>query len=284
MTRGIAKKGKHSASAKKPAKKSSAKTSGKKLFGEFLFEIGCEEIPAGMIEKAFRGLQELLAKHFVAAGLIAGSSSNASIETFGAPRRLVAIARSVRLRQEDVTREVIGPPKSVAFDNVGEPTRAAISFAEKQGIPLSQIAIVNTPKGECLAVKQTVIGQPAAQVLEKILPQVIGEITWPRSMYWTGAKGPRFIRPIRWIVALLDGKVIPVAFAEVHSGNRTEGHRFLGKKAIPVTSPAGYESRLKSNFVLFRPEERRKKIETELRSLASARTCERTRIRAFSTW
>ena len=274
MTPGLAKKDKRSAAAKSARKSSSrAKVSGRKVFGEFLFEIGCEEIPAGMIEKAAHELQELLAKHLVAAGLIADSSSNTSpetsIETFGAPRRLVAIARSVRLRQEDVTREVIGPPKSVAFDNVGEPTRAAISFAEKQGVPLSQISVVNTPKGECLAVKQTVIGQPAAQVLEKILPQVIGEITWPRSMYWTGAKGSRFIRPIRWIVALLDGKVIPVSFAEVHSGNRTEGHRFLGKKAIPVTGPADYESRLKKNFVLFRPEERRKKIETELRSLAS---------------
>jgi glycyl-tRNA synthetase beta chain len=88
-------------------------------------------------------------------------------------------------------------------------------------------------------------------------------------MYWTGAKGARFIRPIRWIVALLDGRVIPVFFADVHSGNRTEGHRFLGKKAVPVASPADYDARLKDNFVLFRPEVRRKKIETELRSLTS---------------
>ncbi|MGA2720725.1 MAG: glycine--tRNA ligase subunit beta, partial [Candidatus Acidiferrales bacterium] len=257
MTPAIVKKGKRGAGAKKAGKSSLEKTSGKKLFGEFLFEIGCEEIPAGMIARALHELQELLSKHMVAAGLIADSSSNtspeSSIETFGAPRRLVAIARRVRL----------------AFDNVGEPTRAAISFAEKQGVPLSQISIVNTPKGECLAVKQTVVGKPAAQVLEKILPQVIGEITWPRSMYWTGAKGSRFIRPIRWIVALLDGKVIPVSFAEVHSGNRSEGHRFLGKNAIPVASPADYESRLKKNFVLFRSEERRTKIETELRSITS---------------
>lgn len=244
----------------------------KKEFGEFLFEIGCEEIPAGMIEKASQELQELLAKSLIANGLLADTSSNTSVESFGAPRRLVAIASSVRLRQEDVTREVVGPPKSVAFDNVGEPTRAAVSFAEKQGIPLSKISIVNTPRGECLAVKQMVVGQPAEQVLERILPGVIGGISWPRSMYWTGIKGARFIRPIRWIVALLDGRVTPVSFAEVHSGNRTEGHRFLGEKSIAVKSPAEYEEKLKKNCVLFRPEVRRKKIEAELRTLASRKS------------
>jgi glycyl-tRNA synthetase beta chain len=243
-----------------------------KQFGDLLFEIGCEEIPAGMIAKAASEVKELLVKNLSASGLIdeptGKTSSTASVDTFGAPRRLIAIARGVRLRQEDVTREVIGPPKSVAFDNVGEPTRAALSFAEKQGIPVSKIAVVNTPKGECLAVKQTLVGLPAAQVLEQILPEVIRGISWPRSMYWTGARGARFIRPIRWIVALLDGRVIPVSFADVRSGNRTEGHRSLGKNSIVVTSPADFEARLKSNFVLFRPEARRKKIETELREQA----------------
>ena len=85
-------------------------------------------------------------------------------------------------------------------------------------------------------------------------------------MYWTGAHGPRFIRPIRWIVAILDGKVVPFSFAGVNSGNRTDGHRFLGKRNIPVSGPRDYESKLKKNFVICRPEERRKKIETEIRS------------------
>jgi glycyl-tRNA synthetase beta chain len=257
------------ARAKVPPRTTGDKNGAKNLFGDFLFEIGCEEIPAGMIAKAAQELQALLAKHLSESGLVAESSSKNSIESYGAPRRLVAIARGVRLRQEDVTKEIIGPPKSVAFDNVGEPTRAATSFAEKQGIALSKIAIVNTPRGECLAVKQTVTGLPATQVLEKILPEAIRGISWPRSMYWTGAKGARFIRPIRWIVAILDGKVIPVSFADVHSSNRTEGHRSLGKKAIPVASPADYEAKLKKNFVLFRADARRKKIEAELRGQAS---------------
>jgi glycyl-tRNA synthetase beta chain len=236
---------------------------------DFLFEIGCEEIPAGMILKASRELKALLQKHFIANGLLDEKSAEISIETFGAPRRLVAIARGMRMRQEDVTREITGPPKSIAYDQVGEPTRAAMSFAEKQGIPVSKLSIVNTPKGEYLGAKQVVIGRPAPQILAEVLPQAIQEISWPRSMYWTGAHGPRFIRPIRWIVALLDGKVVPFSFAEVQAGNHTDGHRFLGKKHIPVKSHADYEAKLKKNFVLCRPAEREAKIATEIRALTS---------------
>ena len=252
------------------AKKSRAKTVGAKkpaapAVADFLFEIGCEELPAGMIPKAAHELQAILEKYFATHGLL---EANGSIESLGGPRRLAAIARRLRLRQEDVVREVTGPPKSVAYDAVGEPTRAAMSFAEKQGIPVSKLAIVNTPKGEYVSATQVIEGRPASKILAEILPQAIQEISWPRSMYWTGAHGPRFIRPIRWIVALLDGKVVPFTFAGLNSGNRTDGHRFLGKRNISLSGPNEYESKLKKNFVLVRPEERRKKIETEIRSIA----------------
>jgi glycyl-tRNA synthetase beta chain len=252
------------------AKKSRAKTVGAKkpaapAVADFLFEIGCEELPAGMIPKAAHELQAILEKYFATHGLL---EANGSIESLGGPRRLAAIARRLRLRQEDVVREVTGPPKSVAYDAVGEPTRAAMSFAEKQGIPVSKLAIVNTPKGEYVSATQVIEGRPASKILAEILPQAIQEISWRRSMYWTGAHGPRFIRPIRWIVALLDGKVVPFTFAGLNSGNRTDGHRFLGKRNISLSGPNEYESKLKKNFVLVRPEERRKKIETEIRSIA----------------
>ena len=134
----------------------------KKSTGDLLFEIGCEEIPAGMISKSAQEFKSILSKYCTTAGLLDEASTESCIETFGAPRRLVAVARNVRLKQEDVAREITGPPKSVAFDNVGEPTRAAMSFAEKQGIPVSQLTIVSTPKGEYVAAKQVVQGQPAA--------------------------------------------------------------------------------------------------------------------------
>lgn len=246
-------------------KKSQVKTSAAAV-GDFLFEIGCEELPAGMIAKASNELKAILEKYFSTNGLI---DSNNRIDAFGGPRRLTATAHGVRLRQKDVVREVMGPPKSVAYDNLGEPTRAAMSFAEKQGIPVSKLAIVNTPKGEYVSATQLIEGRVASKVLTEVLPQVIQEISWPRSMYWTGAHGPRFIRPIRWIVAILDGKVVPFSFAGVTAGNRTDGHRFLGKRSISVEGPRDYELKLKKNFVICRPGERRKKIEIELRSQAS---------------
>src|SRR6202161_909025 len=250
-------------------KSKSLKPSVLKANGDLMFEIGCEEIPAVMISKASADLKAILQKYFVSHGLLSEEQSGTSIDTFGAPRRLVTIAHKIRLRQQDVTREVIGPPKSVAYDNVGEPTRAAMSFAEKQGIPVSKLSIVNTPKGEYLAAKQIVIGRPAGGILAAVLHQAIQEIVWPRSMYWTRSESPRFIRPIRWIVALLEGRIVPFSFAGVHAGNHTEGHRFLGRKNIPVSGPDDYEEKLKKNFVLCRPEVRRKKIEAEIHTLTA---------------
>jgi glycyl-tRNA synthetase beta chain len=235
--------------------------------GDLLFEIGCEEIPAGMILKASQELKAILAKHLSANGLVDEPTAQATIETFGAPRRLVAIAKNIKLKQEDVTREISGPPKAVAFDAAGQPTRAAVSFAEKQGLPVSKLTIVDTPKGEYVVARQLVRGRAAAEILREILPEAIREISWPRSMIWTGAQSPRFIRPIRWIVATLDGKVIPFSYADVRAGSHTDGHRFLGKRNIAVSGPRDYEAKLKRSFVICRPEVRRKKIDAELLAL-----------------
>jgi glycyl-tRNA synthetase beta chain len=243
-----------------------------KLRGELLLEIGCEEIPAGMIEHAAQELKELLAKHLTTSRLVDEPTVQDSIEAFGAPRRLVAIARNVRLKQEDVTREIVGPPKAVAYDSEGKPTRAAVSFSERQAVPIKDLLLISTPKGEYLAARQAVTGEPARHVLARALPECIRELSWPRSMYWTGAESPRFIRPIRWIVAVLDGAVVPFSFADVRTSNRTDGHRFLGHQGIAVTSGRDYEAKLKKNFVLCRPDARRKKIESEIRALTSRRS------------
>jgi glycyl-tRNA synthetase beta chain len=243
-----------------------------KVRGELLLEIGCEEIPAGMIVKACAELKALLEKYFMANALMGEGAAGGLIETFGAPRRLVAIAKNLRLKQEDVVREITGPPKAIAFDNVGEPTRAAMSFAEKQGMAVSKLTIIQTPKGEYLAAKQFVAGKPAAQILATILPQVIAEISWPRSMHWTGIGKARFIRPVRWIVALLNGKIVPFSFADVAAGAHTEGHRFLGSSKIALNGPQDYEAKLRKNFVLCRPEARRKKIDAEIRTITAKKS------------
>jgi glycyl-tRNA synthetase beta chain len=254
---------KKSAVSTKPARAATA---------DFLFEIGCEEIPAGMIAKATAELKNLLQVQLSTNGLVGAPTSESSLEVFGAPRRLTAIARGLLLKQEDVTREITGPPKAVAYDAAGEPTRAAFSFAEKQGLPVSKLIIIDTPKGPILGVKKVILGETAEKILGRALPEVIRDISWQRSMYWTDAKSARFIRPIRWIVALLGAKVVPCTYAGVRSGNKTDGHRFLGKKAVAVGGPQDYEKKLKANFVLCRPEVRRKKIEAEIHSLTTSKS------------
>jgi glycyl-tRNA synthetase beta chain len=231
---------------------------------ELLFEIGCEEIPAGMIAKAADDLKAYFEK------LLTGESlgGGVAVETFGGPRRLTVWAQNLARKQADVTSEITGPPKSVAYDSVGEPTRAAVSFAEKQGVALHELFLVQTPKGQYLAAKQVKRGRTAEQILTEILPRSIHDLTWPRSMTWTGLDGARFIRPIRWIVAVLDGKPLKFAYGGVAAGDVTRGHRFLGEAAIRVREFADYEKKLRANGVMVRPSERREKIEKELAAKA----------------
>jgi glycyl-tRNA synthetase beta chain len=234
---------------------------------DFVFEIGCEEIPAGMLPAAARELKGILEKYLATHNLI----ENATVETFAAPRRLAATCASVRIKQPDETREVMGPPKSVSFDNVGKPTRAAESFAQKVGLPVAKLSLVATPKGEYLAATQVIPGRWAKEILEEILPQVVREIPWPRSMYWTGATGLHFIRPIRWVVALLGGKPLRLTLGDAVAGKFSSGHRFLGRAKVPISGAKDYAQRLRASFVLVRADERRKKIETELRHLAGSK-------------
>ena len=234
-------------------------------FGEFLFEVGCEEIPASLIPTAAERLKEILSKHFDAEGLLEG----APVECFGAPRRLVATCVKLRLRQEDATREVLGPPKSIAFDAAGNPTRAAGSFAAKQGVAVSDLSIAATPRGDYVCSRQVVAGRSAAERLSEILPRAIVEIPWPRSMYWTEITGLRFIRPIRWVLAVVGREPVSFELDGLRSGAITQGHRFIGKRAIRVRGIEEYLGKLRANFVLALPEERRKKLQGELDGLTA---------------
>jgi len=227
---------------------------------EVLLEVGSEEIPSGMLPKAEEDLRANLEKLLAAENL----SDGVTVETFSAPRRLVAHVQGVREKQADVVNEVTGPPKSVAYDAVGEPTRAAISFAEKQGLTLKELYVVKTPKGEYLSAKQVKRGRTAEQILSEILPRAIHDLSWPRSMTWTGIDGARFIRPIRWIVAVVNGKPLKFSFAGVTAGDTTLGHRFLGKGPLHVKDFADFEKKLKANGVMVRPAERKEKISKEL--------------------
>jgi glycyl-tRNA synthetase beta chain len=234
---------------------------------DFLFELGCEEIPAGMLPGAAKELKAILEKYLATHGLV----TDASVETFAAPRRLAATCTSIRTRQSDEIKEVTGPPKSASFDAAGKPTRAAEGFAQKYGISVDKLSVVATAKGEYIAAQQVIQGRSATQVLEEVLPRAVKEIPWPKTMYWTGATGLHFIRPIRWVVALLGGKPLNLTLGDAVAGKFSEGHRFLGKPKIPLSGAKDYADKLRSNFVLVRAEDRRKKIETELRHLAGGK-------------
>ena len=235
---------------------------------DLLFEIGCEEIPAGMLPAATEELKVILKKYLSSNNLIQG----ADVEVYGAPRRLVAICPKMRLQQPDEVKEVTGPPKSVSYDAAGKPTRAAESFAQKMNVPLGSLSVIETPKGEYLAAKQILRGKTAKAILEDCLPRAVAEIPWPRSMYWTGIKGLHFIRPIRWVVALLGSEILEVKLGDAVAGNATSGHRFLGKAEIPVKGAGDYTQKLKANYVLVRPDDRKAKIERELKRLSAGKS------------
>jgi glycyl-tRNA synthetase beta chain len=236
--------------------------------GHFLLEIGCEEIPARMIARASEELQVLLGKYVATHSL----AEAAGVEVFGAPRRLVASVPAMRLRQPDKRVETLGPPKRVGYDDVGAPTRAAESFAAKQGIRVGELETTETPRGEYLVARKLVPGRPAAEVLAEILPHAIVELSFPRSMYWTTGHGTRFVRPIRWVVALLDERVVPFSVGEVRSGRLSRGHRFLAAQPqVSIATAGEYLRKLRSSCVIARPEERREKIEEDLGRLGASR-------------
>ena len=226
---------------------------------DFLLEIGCEEIPARMIDAASQELRERVGKLLDREKL----ASTGEITSFDTPRRLAVLAPGIPESQSNVNEQVLGPSLKVAFKD-GQPTPAGHSFAKKVGLDLDSLQRVNTPKGEYLAANVVKKGRTASEILAEALPKEIAGIYWPKTMYWR-KKDERFIRPVRWLIALLDGHVIPLEFGGVRAGNESYGHRTLGAP-IKVHKPASYDDALRSGAVVARREERENKIRAALDS------------------
>ncbi len=208
-----------------------------------LLEIGTEEIPDWMIPNALESLRlqfEKLAIPFE------------SVAMDATPRRLVLRAEGLPERQPDTEERLLGPAKSA-------PAQAVAGFARKQGVAPEALTVETTPKGEYYTLVKKVRGRYTREILAEALPGIALQIYFPKTMYWTAKNGPRFIRPIRWIVALLGGEVVPFEIAGVKSGKITSGHRRLGAREIAVTA-ADYEGKLRENYVILSAEERRRKI------------------------
>ncbi len=202
---------------------------------DFLLEIGTEEIPDWMIEPA---LAELRAKFQTAFGCFGGSALIAD----ATPRRLVLIAKDLDNHAPDTATVIQGP-----YLSAGE--KAAEGFARKQGAAVAELAKISDAKGERYVFHQLLKGPALAQSLGEVLPGIITGVHFPKSMYWTGKGGVRFIRPIRWIVAVIEDQVVPFEVAGVKSGNLTRGHRILGSKdPLPVNASTYFEM-LEKNFV-----------------------------------
>jgi len=236
---------------------------------ELVFEIGCEELPAAVQPRAAQDLRLLLEKHLATHQIL---TERTRLETFAAPRRLVALGTGLRVRQPDTTQEILGPPKQVAYDDVGRPTKALSSFMARHALTPRQITLTATPRGEYVLGRKVIPGAPTIKLLQRILPTVIRELTFPRNMYWTTPDSLKFSRPIRWIVASFAGRVVEFSIAGVRSSLYSRGHRFLARQdKIPATSPETYLKGLRKNFVLVDPQERRERIASQAARLASRR-------------
>ncbi len=228
-----------------------------------LVEIGVEEVPARFLTDAQAGFGKALEAALREARLL---PEGAEAQTYSTPRRLVA-RTSVLASQPDKTEEIQGPPVRVAFDQAGKPTRAAESFAAKNGVEIAKLVRTTTPKGEYLAVHKSLQGLPAGQILAETLPRVVESLSFPKSMYWVAKAGPRFVRPVRWLLAILgEGKqaqVVPFEFAGVKSGDRTRGLRTMGREAVRVASFKEYVTALERLQVELDPAARRERVRKE---------------------
>ncbi len=224
---------------------------------DLLFEIGCEELPASLLDGALEALPRLARKKLSETRL--GFSE---IAVLGTVRRLTLLVRGLEAVQPDIEEQVVGPPVAAAFRD-GQPTRAAEGFAKKLGLVPSELERVNTPKGEYVAGMRRQAGRPAMELLPEALSAVVTAIPFAKSMRW-GAGTLSFGRPIRWLLALLGSEVVPLELAGVASGRLSLGHRFLHPEPIELPSPTGYVDALRRASVLVDPAERAQQMRERL--------------------
>ena len=228
---------------------------------DLLFEIGAEEIPAGFMPNILGQLKQLAETKLNDAHL-----PFESIATYGTPRRLSLIVKGLADTSAEISERHKGPSASIAYDADGNATKAAIGFARGKGLDVADLVVED---GYIYAETKTA-GVPAKDIVTDMLPQLITGLNFPKSMHW-GNLDAKFVRPVRWLVALLDEEVIPVEFATVKSGNVTRGHRFLGADEITIKNAASYVDTLKENFVMVDQDARRELISKQLHDIAASK-------------
>ncbi len=230
---------------------------------ELLFEIGTEEIPSVYMPDALRNLGEVADRLLREARL-----SFKRIRTLGTPRRLTLHVQGLAEKQTDEVREVVGPPKAAAYDKEGKPTAAALGFARAQGLAAEHLKIRATERGDYVVAVKKTKGAKTTDVLPALLPRAITSLTFPKSMRW-GDRNIRFVRPIRWLLAVYGGKAVEFEIEGVTSGTITYGHRFLAPKPIQVRNFQEYLKKLEKGFVIV-DQDRRRELVKQLVTKAAA--------------
>jgi glycyl-tRNA synthetase beta chain len=241
----------------------------------FLLEVGCEEIPARFLSDAEKSLGQRVQAALSEARLLldatVGAVREPPLQTYCSPRRLVVHLPALLARQPDKVEEILGPPVKVAVAAGGKYTRAAESFAKKNSARLEDLVRTSTAKGEYLALRKSTHGRSALAMLPEILPAAILGLSFPKSMYWMAKSDRRFVRPIRWVLAILgEGKqATPVEFEMlgVKSGDFTFGHRAKGRRPHRVRSFKDYMKKLKQRHVEINPARRRERVLGEAKAL-----------------
>jgi len=231
---------------------------------DVLLEIGTEEIPAAFLPKALQDMDDMIRRDLAALRIPHGP-----VKTMGTPRRLCLHVADVASMQEDQIIEKMGPAKRVAYDENGQPTKAAVGFAKGQGVDIADIQTMTTDKGEYICVRKKITGEATKTLLPALFTTFIGALSFRKSMRWSGYEF-RFARPIHWILALYGKEVVPFTIENIESGSKTAGHRFMSPGFVEVAEPADYVSILRKSFVLVDPDERRKTILEETKKAAAA--------------
>jgi glycyl-tRNA synthetase beta chain len=226
------------------------------MFAELLLEIGIEEIPSDYLEN---GLNELkrLGEIYLRDNRI---EIKEDLQTYGTPRRLVLVGKTVADKQEDMIQEITGPPKKAAFDKEGNPTKAAFGFANKQRVSVADLQLLQTPKGDYLHITRTMPGRFTIGILSEMLPKLIANIPWPKSMRW-GSEVFSFVRPIHWVLAMFNGTNVPFEVAGITSGTQTWGHRFMAPHSIEIEGLNDYLEKMSECSVIIDQDKREEEVE-----------------------
>ena len=234
---------------------------------DYVLEIGTEEIPARFIANALKQMEEI-----VSAALTERHIAFSSVRSMGTPRRLTLLIDGLALQGEDSVEEVRGPAQKAAYDAEGKPTKALLGFANAQGVSPDSLEIKETGGNAYVFASRRTIGQDTKEVLPGILADMVSALYFPKYMRW-GDLDFRFARPVRWVLSLLDGEILPLTLADVPAGRQSRGHRYLSEGAFDLAKAPDYEEALQKAFVIADPEKRKALVRQQIEAIAEKNGC-----------